>query len=81
MWRFLSAWRKYKNVPMIAATLQPMPVKTVAAWRIFWGGSGETFLGERSEMSAWRRVVIIDMYFLTEPEVYPKKNHGHSNIT
>ena len=44
-------------------------------------GQGETFLGERSEMSAWRRVVIIAMYFLTEPEVYPKKNHGHSTIT
>ena len=54
-----------KNVPMVAATLQPMPVKAVAAWRIFGGGSGETFLGERSEISAWRRVVIIAMYFFT----------------
>ena len=43
MWRFLSAWRKHKNVPMVAATLQPMPVKAVAAWRIFWGRVGETF--------------------------------------
>ena len=32
-----------KNVPMVAATLQPMPVKAVAAWRIFWGRVGETF--------------------------------------
>ena len=54
-----------KNVSMVAATLQPMPVKAVAAWRIFGGGSGETFLDERSEMSAWRRVVIIAMYFFT----------------
>jgi hypothetical protein len=52
-----------KDVSMVAATLQPMPVMPVAAWRIFGGGSGETFLGERSEMSAWRRVVIIDICF------------------
>ena len=32
-----------KNVPMIAATLQPMPVRAVAAWRIFWGRVGEAF--------------------------------------
>jgi len=65
MWRLFVGVAETKNAPMVAATLQPTPVKAVAAWRIFWGGSGETFLGERSEISAWRRVVIIDMYFLT----------------
>jgi hypothetical protein len=70
---FLSAWRKHKNAPMVAATLQPMPVKAVAAWRIFGGGSGETFLDEKSEMSAWRRVGIIDMYFLTVASVSSKQ--------
>jgi hypothetical protein len=64
-----------KNVSMVAATLQPMPVKAVAAWRIFGGGSGETFLGEKSEMSAWRRVVIIAMYFLTVVLVSSKWEH------
>jgi hypothetical protein len=65
--------RKHKNAPMVAATLQPMPVKAVAAWRIFGGGSGETFLDEKSEMSAWRRVGIIDMYFLTVASVSSKQ--------
>jgi hypothetical protein len=37
-----------KNVSMVAATLQPMPVKAVAAWRIFGGGSGETFFGRKN---------------------------------
>jgi hypothetical protein len=64
-----------KDVSMVAATLQPMPVKAVAAWRIFGGGSGETFLGEKSEMSAWRRVVIIAMYFLTVVLVSSKWEH------
>ena len=64
-----------KDVSMVAATLQPMPVKAVAAWRIFGGGSGETFLDEKSKMSAWRRVVIIAMYFLTVVLVSSKWEH------
>ena len=53
-----------KNVSIVAATLQPTPVKAVAAWRIFWGRVGETFWA-KNEISAWRRVVIIAMYFFT----------------
>ena len=38
----------------------------------FWGRVRGNFFGRKNEMSAWRRVVIIDMYFLTVASVSSK---------
>ena len=37
-----------------------------------WGRVRGNFFGRKNEMSAWRRVVIIDMYFLTVASVSSK---------
>ena len=81
MWRFLSAWRKHKNVPMVAATLQPTPVKAVAAWRIFWGRVGETFLDGKMKCRHGVGSSQSTCIFWRRREFHRNRKHGHSTIT
>ena len=72
MWRFLSAWRKQKMPQWLPQRCSPCQSRPLRRGGFLGEGRGN-FLGERSEISAWRRVVIIAMYFFTVAWVSSKQ--------
>jgi len=52
--RFLSMLRQLSGVFLVAATLEPLTVMAVAAWRIFWWGCEKLF----SESLGWVCVAL-----------------------
>ena len=70
-----------KNAPMVAATLQPMPVKAVAAWRIFGGGSGETFLDGKMKCRHGVGSSQSTCIFWRWREFHRNRKHSRSTIT